>query len=99
MGIYVDIYPDRDITENEVYQVQLLFLISPEIENDDNVMSEINKLANEYVNNLEEAGMTIVDMIIATKKKISLATFSKYKRFNLDSLSYKHKNDIAPNID
>lgn len=99
LGIYVDIYPDRDITENEVYQVQLLFLISPEIENDDNVMSEINKLANEYVNNLEEAGMTIVDMIIATKKKISLATFSKYKRFNLDSLSYKHKNDIAPNID
>lgn len=98
LGIYVDIHPDRDIIEGEVYEVQLLFLISHEIEDDKITKLKIEELAQKYVDNLREANMIIGEPIIVTQKQISLATFSKFKRFNLDSLSYKHKNDIAPNI-
>lgn len=98
-GIYVDITPDREIREDEFYTVQLLFLISPEIEGDESIMSSIKELAQKYIDNLKAANITVIGgTLIKTEKSVSLATFSKFKRFNLDSLSYKNGQEIVPQI-
>lgn len=99
LGIYVDIHPDKDISEDEVYEVQLLFLISHEIKNNEDIINGIKALAQKYIDNLRKANMTVIgDAFIKTTKEISLATFSEFKRFNLDSLSYKHEASIAPSV-
>ncbi|MFP4733217.1 hypothetical protein [Pasteurella multocida] len=99
LGIYVDINPDKEIIDGEKYSVQLLFLISPTAEHKENVMQSIKELANKYSDNLKAANMDVVgDVLIKTKNQVSLATFANFKRFNLDSLSYKNDHPIEPAV-
>ncbi|NOL48599.1 hypothetical protein [Pelistega europaea] len=91
LGIYVDIYPDKELEDNESYQVQLLFLISDFAEQDESLKKEIRELMKKYENTLLDAGCVVLASQMATEQKISVATFRNYRRFYLDSMSYKNE--------
>ncbi len=86
LGIYVNIYPNREIepANNEHYSVDLLGIVGS---NDD---KEKAKLAlDKYAEILSKAGMNLSEPKVVTESEISVATFRQYQRINFDSLSFE----------
>lgn len=98
LGIYVDINPDRELADNEAYSIQLLFLISHEAGQNEQDKSLVRDLSEQYAAAAREAGMDVLSCEIKTEQQISVATFKNYKRFFLDSLSYKNDTLMPPLI-
>jgi len=98
VGIYVDIFPDEEISDDEVYNVDLLFLITNAAKNDSEILQDIQTLSNEYKQSMISANFEVGEVIIGTKKEISIATLESHKRLIYDNLSYKNNEPIPPNI-
>ncbi|MCU8069890.1 hypothetical protein [Shewanella sp. SM32] len=96
LGIYVNIYPNRDIEENERYKVNLLGLVSPKED-----LTSAKESLDSYVEVLIAADMD-VNAVAAHSTRISVAVLQDYKRFYLDELSYGSEQtpppDVAPGI-
>ncbi|PKG35074.1 MULTISPECIES: hypothetical protein [Psychrobacter] len=90
-GIYVEIYPNRDIKDEETYSVNLLGIAS----NDQSIASATDAL-NEYADILKDAGMDVSVPKVGTEFKISVGTLRQYQRINFDYLSYEENNPIPP---
>lgn len=93
-GIYVEIYPDRDINDDETYSVNLLGIAS-----DDQSIASATDALNEYANILKDAGMDVSTPKIATEFQVSVGTLRQYQRINFDYLSYEENNPLPPDTD
>jgi hypothetical protein len=84
MGIYVNIYPDRDTIDSETYSVDLLGIAY-----DENSLISATEMLNEYANILRNSGMEVSDPKIGTEFQIAIGTLRQYQRINFDYLSYE----------
>lgn len=92
-GIYVEIFPDREISDDEQYSVNLLGLVPPDQSAD--IISAETAIAC-YKTILEAAGMDVFTSV-KTENEISLTVIKRYKRFYLDDLSFKADAPLPPN--
>lgn len=90
-GIYVDIYPNRDISDSETYSVNLLGIVSEE-----QYLSIATDTLNEYADILKNAGMDVSDPKVGTEFQISVGTLRQYQRINVDYLSYEQNTPQPP---
>lgn len=95
LGVYADINPDRELRDKEIYSIQLLFIITHEADQNEQSRALVVGLSEQYVDAARKAGIEVVSCEVKTERQISLATFKNYKRFFLDSLSYK-SNTLTP---
>lgn len=95
-GLYVAIFPDEEISEDQNYDVNLLALVSPEHSGPlDSVESDVAELANI----MKQAGMNI-EYRVASESEISIATLRGFKRFYYDDLSIRaNNNQLPPEVD
>ncbi|MGB6824611.1 hypothetical protein [Psychrobacter sp.] len=93
-GIYVAIYPNRDISDDETYSVNLLGVASDE----ESIVSATEAL-DDYATILREAGMDVSDPKIGTEFQISVGTLRQYQRINFDYLSYEQGTSLPPDIE
>ncbi len=91
-GIYVNIYPDAEISEDESYKVNLLGLLPS---NTDGNADKAHTAIAAYAEILESAGME-VSTAIKTENEISVATLKSFKRFYLDDLSFREEAPLPP---
>ena len=92
-GIYVNIYPNRDTIDDEVYSVDLLGIAY-----DENSITSANEMLNEYAEILINAGMDVSIPKIGTEFQIAVGTLRQYQRINFDYLSYEENNPLPPDI-
>lgn len=92
-GIYVEIYPNRDITDDETYSVNLLGIAS----NDQSIISATDAL-NNYADILKDAGMDVSTPKVVTEFQVSVGTLRQYQRINFDYLSYEENNLLPPDV-
>ena len=93
-GIYVNIYPDRDTIDDEVYSVDLLGIAY-----DENSITSANEMLNEYAEILTNAGMDVSIPKIGTEFQIAVGTLRQYQRINFDYLSYEENNPLPPDTE
>ncbi|WP_367104823.1 hypothetical protein [uncultured Psychrobacter sp.] len=93
-GIYVEIYPNRDINDDETYSVNLLGIAS-----DEQSIASATDALNEYANILKDAGMDVSTPKVGTEFQISLGTLRQYQRVNFDYLSYEQNNTLPPDTE
>lgn len=93
-GIYVNIYPDRDTIDDEVYSVDLLGIAY-----DENSITSANEMLNEYAEILINAGMDVSIPKIGTEFQIAVGTLRQYQRINFDYLSYEENNPLPPDTE
>lgn len=91
-GIYVEIFPDQEIEENEKYRVNLLGLLPARFTGD---KSTAEATINAYAEMLKKAGMD-VDYSLRTEDEVSIATINRFKRFYLDDLSFRGGTPLPP---
>lgn len=96
IGIYAQVYPDKEISADENYSVNLLALVTPNSTIAEK--ADIGQLIGQYEQALVTANMNITSPQILTEAQVSVATLKNYKRFNLDDLSYKTDDPIPPEI-
>lgn len=94
MGIYAKVYPEKEISSEESYNVDLLAIIIPGLDENSEEYKSIKKLLDKYKKVLEGAKMEVGTIKIAPESQISLSTFKQYKRFNMDALSYKENHPL-----
>ncbi len=84
-GIYVEITPDTEITEERNYSVNLLGLVSAGFDGD---LVGVEESLQQYAVVMRQAGM---DVAVALRKEseVSIADIKRFKRFYYDDLSYK----------
>lgn len=92
-GIYVEIYPNRDISDDETYLVNLLGIAS----NEQSITPATDAL-NDYADILKDAGMDVSTPKVATEFQVSVGTLRQYQRINFDYLSYEENNPLPPDI-
>jgi hypothetical protein len=92
LGVYVNIYPNRDLKDNEQYQVKLLGLVNPK--SDEN---EALECLNKYATILSDAGMN-VSVAAKLSTKVPVAYLQGFKRMYLDELSYSEENEAPPDV-
>lgn len=92
-GIYVEIYPNRDISDSETYSVNLLGIAS-----DEQSITSATEALNDYAIILREAGMDVSSPKVATEFQVSVGTLRQYQRINFDYLSYEENNPLPPAI-
>jgi len=85
-GIYVEITPNEEISNNQNYNVNLLAVLTP---NYSELISDIEKSIDEIAALMKDAGMVLSKPHIATEDKVSIATIKRFKRFYFDDLSFK----------
>ena len=90
-GIYVEIYPNRDINDGETYSVNLLGITSGE-----QSITFATDVLNDYADILKDAGMDVSVSKVGTEFQISLGTLRQYQRINFDYLSYEESNPLPP---
>lgn len=90
-GIYVEIYPNRDINDDETYSVNLLGIAS-----DEQSITPATDALNEYADILKNAGMQVSVPKVGTEFQISVGTLRQYQRINFDYLSYEENNLLPP---
>lgn len=93
-GIYVEIYPNRDITDDETYSVNLLGIVS-----DEQSITPATNALNDYADVLTDAGMDVSVPKVGTEFQISLGTLRQYQRINFDYLSYEENNPLPPDTE
>lgn len=93
-GIYVEIYPNRDISDNETYLVNLLGIVS-----DEQSITSATDALNKYADILKDAGMDVSTPKVGTEFQISLGTLRQYQRVNFDYLSYEQNKTLPPDTE
>lgn len=91
LGIYVQISPDREISDNEQYAVNLLGMTAAEKD-----FFQATQTLQRYAELMQNAGMNVADLKILTESQISVATFRQYQRINFDYLSYEADTPPPP---
>lgn len=94
IGIYIKIFPDEEIDEDQPYEVELLVLVTPEADH-----SRIKILMQQYVDAMKSANFILDSenpFHIRTEHQVSIGTLRQYKRFVLEDLSHKHDNHPLP---
>lgn len=94
-GVYVEVFPDKEISEGEVYAVNLLGLYPAEYEGGLESAKEALKFFEDM---MREAGME-VRMVLQSEGEISVARFKKFKRFYFDEISYKSGSSLPPEVE
>jgi hypothetical protein len=97
-GIYIEISPSEEIKENEAYSVNLLVLITDEAKESTGVFDDIETLIKSYIDKMKTVRINTITHIIDIESRVSLASFNRYKRVNLDSLSYKNNHPLPPEL-
>lgn len=97
-GIYIQISPPEEINENEAYAVNLLVLITDEAKADANIFKGIKTLIESYIATMRTVRINTTSHKIDVESRVSLASFNRYKRVNLDSLSYKNNHPLPPEL-
>lgn len=97
-GIYIEIDPFEEIQDSEIYNVNLLAIITEDAKEDSRIFKDIEELIKAYADTMQEANIEVVTSTITTEKGISLARFKRYKRFNMDSLSYKNDHPLPSEL-
>lgn len=92
LGIYVEIFPDREISPGERYQVNLLGLIPAGLTGDQKKAEAAIELHSDV---LKRAGIGVSSAIRA-EDDISVATIKRFRRFYYDDLSFKDGADLPP---
>lgn len=93
-GIYVEIYPNQDISDNEAYSVNILGIAS----NEQSIAPATDAL-NDYADILEDAGMDVSIPKIVTEFQVSVGTLRQYQRINFDYLSYEENSPLPPDTE
>lgn len=91
LGIYVQIFPNKDIKENEQYDVSLLGMVAAEED-----IFQATQTLQRYAELMQNAGMNVASLKIFTESQISVATFRQYQRINFDYLSYEADTPLPP---
>lgn len=97
-GIYIEIFPSKEIKENEQYSINLLVLVTNETESTSVNFKRIEALMEKYKEKLEKVSIDTTSCRVHTKSQVSLETFDRFKRINLDSLSYKLNHPLPPDV-
>ncbi len=92
-GIYVNIYPNRDTIDGEIYSVDLLGIAY-----DKNSLIPATEALEEYASILKNAGMDVSAPKVGTEFQITIGTLRQYQRINFDYLSYEENNPLPPDI-
>ncbi|MEQ9451510.1 MAG: hypothetical protein RJQ07_07985 [Pseudomonadales bacterium] len=93
-GIYVEISPNRELTQGEQYTVNLLGLIPPNLsEHADDVEKELKALA--FL--MAEAGMS-VRTYARTEDQITIALLKNFQRLYFDDISFKNDDPLPPEV-
>lgn len=98
VGVYIDIFPDKEIEDDESYSVNLLFLITKESRDNSEILQKIEELTSKYKQVMIDAGFDMGEIAITIKEEISVATLESYKRLIYDNLSYKNEEPLPPTI-
>lgn len=94
MGIYARVFPDAEIGADDKYAVDLLAIIVPDLDKDGEDYAKIENLLDKYKKVMEKVKMDVGPIKILPESKIALSTFKQYKRFNMDTLSYKENHPL-----
>lgn len=97
-GIYIEITPSEEIEENEAYSVNLLVLITDEAKESADISTGIETLIKSYIDTMKTVKINTISHKIDIESRVSLASFKRYKRVNLDSLSYKNNHPLPPEL-
>ena len=92
VGIYVELMPDEEIKEDEIYVVNLLGLLPAGFTGD---TSNANTTINAYAKVLEEAGMNVTSLV-RKEDEITIAVIKRFKRFYFDDLSFREDTPLPP---
>lgn len=92
LGVYIQLYPNRDLGDNEKYQANLLLLVKPEAD-----LDKAAQLLESYAEVLINAGID-VKQEAQYSTKISVAVLQNFQRIYLDELSYSEKGDLPPDV-
>lgn len=92
-AIYVEIYPNRDISDDETYSVNLLGIAS-----EGQSITSATDALNDYAAILKEAGMDVSTPKVGTEFQITVGTLRQYQRINFDYLSYEENTPLPPDI-
>lgn len=91
-GIYVEVTPDAEIEDGEVYEVNLLGLLPAGFDGD---TLKADNAIKAYSDVLKSAGMS-VSHAVRREDDISIAVIRRFKRFFLDDLSFKRDSPHPP---
>lgn len=92
LGVYVEITPDKEISEKENYSVNLLGLISSDFSGD---IDKIKQAINDYAEVMRSAGMDVQEAVLK-ENEVSVAVIKRFKRFYYDDLSFKDSAPLPP---
>lgn len=92
LGVYVNIHPNRDLRDNEQYNVILLGLVNPTSSEE-----EALECLHSYSSILSDAGMH-VNVSAKHSTKVSVAAIQDFKRLYLDELSYSEETEVPPDV-
>jgi hypothetical protein len=90
LGIYVEIFPDKEIEAHESYSVNLLGLLGSS-----GGRSKAENAIKAYADVFKAAGMD-VKYFLAGEDEISLAVIKRFKKLYLDDLSLGSNESIGP---
>lgn len=93
-GIYVEIIPFAEIAKDEVYQVNLLGLVSPAFTGD---ISKLQDALEQYAQVMNLSNMNVI-AAVRSEADVSLATIKRFRRFYYDDLSFKSSTELPPEI-
>ena len=93
-GIYVDITPDKEISKEEDYRVNLLGVVSASYSGD--IERDVRPILEAYSAPMTQAGME-VKVAVRKEDEVSIATIKGFKRLYYDDLSIK--NDEATPVE
>lgn len=94
LGVYAKVLPDAEILPDQIYKVDLLAIIVPDLDVNNQDYISIENLLKKYKDVLESEKMEVDSIKILPESKISISTFKQYRRFNMDELSYKQNHPL-----
>ena len=93
-GIYVSIYPDKEIEDDETYTVQLLGLLPADFTGDP---ASAEGLIEAYAQVMKDAGMNVTHLTVG-EDRLPVSRFRQMKRFYYDDLSYRDEAILPAEI-
>ncbi len=91
-GIYVEISPDAEILDDQIYRVNLLGLVPADFNGS---IKSIESVLEEYAEIMRDVDMN-VSVAVKRESEVSLATIKRFKRFYYDDLSLKGNTPLPP---
>ena len=92
LGIYVEIIPDKEISDDQVYMVNLLGLVPANFSGD---VKKVKAAIDGYSEILTKAGMDVT-VAISGEDQVSIADIKRFKRFYYDDLSFRNDSELPP---